>query len=181
MSNQSFTVTLLLDQSPSDVYEAVINPRAWWSEEIEGATSKAGDVFDYHFEDIHRSKMKLTESVPDKRVVWLVLENAFKPGLFDEAAGGHAKHDGFENDKAEWVDTHVVFDITRENGKTRLRFTHDGLVPDYECYDVCINGWSHYIQGSLHSLITTGKGQPNKTGRPMTTDEEKFNAAVGNV
>ncbi|MBC9911598.1 SRPBCC family protein [Chitinophaga varians] len=181
MSNQNFTVSLLVDQSPAAVYEAIINPRAWWSEEIKGGTSKAGDVFDYHFEDIHRAKMKLTASVPDKRVVWHVLENEFKPGLFGEGAAAHTKGDGFENDKAEWVDTHVVFDITQENGKTRLRFTHDGLVPDYECYDVCINGWMHYIQGSLHSLITTGEGQPNKTGRAMTTDEERFSTAADNV
>ncbi|NLR64307.1 SRPBCC domain-containing protein [Chitinophaga varians] len=181
MSNQNFSVALLFDQSPAAVYEAVINPRAWWSEEIAGGTAKAGDVFDYHFEDIHRAKMKLTESVPDKRVVWHVLENEFKPGLFGEAAAGHVKGDGFENDKAEWVDTHVVFDIIKENDKTRLRFTHDGLVPDYECYDVCINGWKHYIQESLYSLITTGQGKPNKTGRPMTVNEEQFNAAGGNM
>ncbi|HVI49272.1 MAG TPA: SRPBCC domain-containing protein [Chitinophaga sp.] len=180
MSNQNFTATLLVDQSPSDVYRAIIDPRAWWSEEIEGGTSKVDDVFDYHFEDIHRSKMKLTEVVPEKRVVWRVLDNYFKPGIFDEA-DGLSKRDGFENDKAEWVDTCVVFDIAVENGKTRLRFTHEGLVPDYECYDVCVNGWSHYIQESLHSLITTGKGQPNKTGKAMTTDEEKFKSAAGNV
>jgi hypothetical protein len=181
MSNQNFTTTLLVDESPSEVYKAIMNPRAWWSEEIEGETSKAGDIFDYHFEDIHRVKMRLTESVADKRVVWLVLENYFKPGIFDKATGGHAKQDGFENDKAEWVDTHVVFDITKENGKTRLHFTHDGLVPDYECYDACVNGWSHYIQESLHKLITTGIGQPNKTGRAMTATEEKIKAAAGNV
>jgi hypothetical protein len=31
----------------------------------------------------------------------------------------------------------------------------------------------------LLSLITTGKGQPNSTGKPMTTDEEKFHTAAG--
>lgn len=176
MSNQNFTVSLLVNQSPSDVFKAVINPRAWWSEEIAGGTSKVGDIFDYHFEDIHHCQVALTEVVPEKRVVWRVLDNHFKPGLFDETAGGHVKGDGFENDKAEWVDTHIIFDITMENGKTRLHFTHDGLVPDYECYDVCINGWRHYIQESLHSLITTGEGQPNKTGRARTTDEKRFKA-----
>jgi hypothetical protein len=181
MSNQNFTATLLVDQSSSDVFKAVINPRAWWSEEIQGATSKVGDVFHYHFEDIHRCILKLVEVVPDKRVVWLVLDNHFKPGIFDKAIGGHTKRDGFENDKAEWVDTRVVFDIVQEKGKTRLHFVHEGLVPDYECYDACISGWSHYIQESLLSLVTTGKGQPNKTGTPMTAHEEKIKAAAGNA
>jgi hypothetical protein len=35
------------------------------------------------------------------------------------------------------------------------------LVPKNECYDVCSDAWSSYIKGSLRSLITTGKGQPN--------------------
>nr|WP_295877127.1 SRPBCC domain-containing protein [uncultured Chitinophaga sp.] len=177
MADQNFTTTLLVDQSPSEVYKAITNPRAWWSEEIEGGTNKAGDIFDYHFEDIHRLKMEVLETVPEKRVVWLVLENQFRPGLFGE----HVVHEGVENDKAEWVDTRVIFDISKENGKTKLQFVHEGLVPDYECYDVCINGWRHYIDGSLHSLITTGKGQPSKTGRAMTSDEKRYHAAAGNA
>ena len=175
MENQSFTTTILVEQTPPQVFNAIINPQAWWSEEITGGTSEVGDVFDYHFEDIHRTKMKLTEVVPGKKVVWLVLENYFKRGLFNEA-GKAAKDDGFGSDKAEWVDTQVIFEITEKDGKTQLLFKHDGLVPDYECYDVCVNGWSHYIQESLYSLITTGKGQPNGIDKPMTTDEEKFKA-----
>ena len=42
-----------------------------------------------------------------------------------------------------------------------VRFTHVGLVPQYECYDVCSNAWSGYLGGSLRNLINTGKGQPN--------------------
>lgn len=180
MENQSFKTTILVEQTPSQVFNAIINPQAWWSEEITGGTSKAGDVFDYHFEDIHRTKMQLTEVVPNKKVVWLVLENYFKPGLFNEAHTA-PKDDGFGNDKAEWVDTHIIFEINEKDGKTQLVFKHDGLVPDYECYDVCVNGWSHYIQESLYNLITTGKGQPNATNKPMTTDEEKFKAAMNQV
>jgi len=31
----------------------------------------------------------------------------------------------------------VIFEITRKGDKTELRFTHVGLEPAYECYDVC--------------------------------------------
>jgi hypothetical protein len=180
MENQSFTTTILVEQTASQVFNAIIHPEAWWSEDITGGTSNIDDIFDYHFEDIHRTKMKLTEVVPDKKVVWLVLENYFKPSLFN-GVDKPAKKDGLGNDKAEWVDTHVIFEIIEKDGKTLLSFKHDGLVPDYECYDICVNGWSHYIQDSLYNLITTGKGQPNATDRPMTTDEEKFKSAVSNA
>jgi hypothetical protein len=179
MENQSFKTTILVEQKPLQVFNAIINPQAWWSEEITGGTSKVGDVFDYHFEDIHRTKMKLTEVIPNKKVVWLVLENYFKPGIFNEAEKT-TKNDGFGSDKAEWVNTHVIFEITEKGGKSQLLFKHDGLVPEYECYDVCVNGWRHYILDSLYSLIATGKGQPNATDKPMTADEEKFKTAVSN-
>jgi len=41
-------------------------------------------------------------------------------------------------------------------------FTHEGLVPEYECFNICSNAWGSYINGSLRSLIETGKGRPNR-------------------
>lgn len=145
MDNQDFTTSILVDQSPKEAFDAITNVRGWWSEEIEGGTAKLGDVFKYHFKDIHICKMKLIEVVPNKKVVWDVLENDFN----------------FISDKGEWVGTKVIFEISTKNNKTEVRFTHQGLVPEYECYDICFNAWTNYIQNSLYNLITTGKGQPN--------------------
>src|SRR5690349_9137825 len=69
MQSTDFTTTLLLDQSAEAVFNAVNNPRAWWSEEIEGNTNKVNDIFNYHFEDIHRCTIKVIASVPGKKVV----------------------------------------------------------------------------------------------------------------
>jgi hypothetical protein len=33
------------------------------------------------------------------------------------------------------------------------------LVPAYECFESCSNAWGFYVNGSLRSLISTGKGQ----------------------
>jgi hypothetical protein len=63
----------------------------------------------------------------------------------------------------------------------RVKMDSTNLVPEYECFDVCSNGWNHYIHESLKGLIVTGKGQPNSTDNPMTTDEEKFHSAAGNA
>jgi hypothetical protein len=67
----------------------------------------------------------------------------------------------FIKDKTEWNGADVIFDITKKGDKTEVRFTHAGLVPAYECYDVCSNAWDQYITGSLRKLITTDKGEPN--------------------
>jgi hypothetical protein len=171
MTTLDFTTTLVVNQTPKEVFNAINNVRGWWSEEIEGSTDKLHDEFNYHFEDIHRCRLKIIELIPDKKVVWLVMDNYFKPGIF-------GSNDGFTNDKREWTDTKISFEIAEKDHKTQIRFTHLGLVPEYECFEACSNGWTHYIRESLLSLITTGKGQPNSTGKPMTTDEEKFHAAT---
>jgi hypothetical protein len=145
MSNQDFTTTIHVDQTPDEATAAINNPRGWWSQEIEGGTDKLNDEFTYHYKDVHRCKMKIVELVSGKRVVWLVTYNDFN----------------FIKDKSEWIGTKVIFDILRKNDKTQIRFTHYGLVPQYECYDVCENAWTGYIQNSLRNLITTGKGTPN--------------------
>jgi hypothetical protein len=161
MTTSNFTTTILIDQPQEQVFNAINNVRGWWSEEIEGSTNKLNDEFKYHFEDLHRCKIKLIEVIPGKKVVWLVLENYFK----------------FTKDTTEWTGTKIIFEIAKKDNKTELRFTHVGLVPEYECYDVCSKGWNNYIQSSLRSLITTGKGRPNSTGNPKTQTEKKLRSA----
>lgn len=145
MTTSDFTTTLLVDQTPEEVFNAINNVRGWWSEEIEGSTDKLNAEFLYHYKDVHISKMKIVEFIPGKKVVWLVLDNHFN----------------FIKDESEWKGTKVSFEISEKGNKTQLLFTHIGLVPEYECYNVCYDGWSNYINKSLRSLITTGKGQPN--------------------
>jgi hypothetical protein len=146
MTNQNFTTTFSVDQTPEEIFKAINNVRGWWSEEIEGGTDTLGAEFKYHYKDVHRCKMKITEFVPGQKVVWVVLDNYFN----------------FTEDKTEWKGTKVIFEVSKIDDKTQLRFTHEGLVPEYECFNVCSNAWGSYINGSLRSLITTGKGQPNQ-------------------
>lgn len=57
--------------------------------------------------------------------------------------------------------TEVVFEISEKDAGAEVHFTHVGLVPRYECYDVCSNAWAGYLGGSLRNLMNTGEGQPN--------------------
>jgi Activator of Hsp90 ATPase homolog 1-like protein len=145
MTTTDFTTTITVNQTPEQVFKAINNVRGWWSEEIEGNTENLNDEFRYHYKDVHISRMKLIEVIPNKRVVWLVMENHFN----------------FTKDKSEWKDNKIIFEITEKENKTHLSFTQLGLVPSYECFDVCQEAWTNYINNSLRSLITTGKGQPN--------------------
>ena len=145
MTQQNFRTSFLVGQSPEEVFTAINNVRGWWSEDIEGVTDKLGAEFTFRYQDLHRSTHKITEFVPGKKVVWHVPDASIN----------------FVKDKAEWNNTDIVFEIARKGDKTELRFTHVGLVPAIQCYGDCSGAWTFHVD-SLRSLITTGKGQPNK-------------------
>jgi Activator of Hsp90 ATPase homolog 1-like protein len=143
MNTTDFTTTILVDQAPSVVFNAINNVSGWWQGEIEGNANKLNDEFTYRMLDFHFSKQKIVEIIPDKKVVWLVTESQLN----------------FIKDKSEWTGTSIIFEITEQQNKTQLRFTHVGLKPKIECYGDCSNAWEKLIQQSLLSLIISGKGK----------------------
>ena len=155
MSEASYTTAFTVKQTPPEVFAAINNVRGWWSKNIDGTTDQLDSIFHYHFQDLHRCKIQITELIPDKKVVWHVLDNYFS----------------FTKDKAEWTGTDIIFEITKVGDQTELRFTHRGLVPSYECYPACQDGWNTYINTSLKNLIETGTGAPN--AGDAVTDTEK--------
>ena len=157
MTDKTYTTSITVKESPETVFAAINNVRGWWSDDVEGKTAALGDVWYYHAKDLHRCTLKVIESVPGKHVAWRVLDNHFS----------------FIADKTEWVDTTIDFAIEPVGAGARLTFTHIGLLPDHECYDVCHDAWGTYIRGSLKNLITSGTGQPN-VGTDLTAAEPKL-------
>jgi hypothetical protein len=145
MASNSYTSTISVNRSAHDAFNAIQNFRGWWSQEIEGNTDKIGETFFYHYKDVHLCKIKLIEMEEDKRLVYQVVDNEFN----------------FTKDKTEWVNTRLIFELQPVDSSTRIVFTHEGLVPEYECYAVCNDAWTSYIQGSLKDFIETGAGKPN--------------------
>lgn len=144
MTNQDFTTTIRVEQTPAEAYNAILNVRAWWSglyaESFEGSSEKPGDEFSFLAGGgVHYTKQKLVELVPNKKVVWLVTEANLS----------------FVDKTDEWEGTRISFDISEEAGKTKIVFTHIGLVPGFECYDSCAPAWTQYIQERLTAAITT--------------------------
>ncbi|RFS21787.1 SRPBCC domain-containing protein [Chitinophaga silvatica] len=140
MKEKDFTISHLVDKSPNEVFDIIMDVRGWWNGEIEGDTKTLNEEFSYRFKDIHYSKQKLVEIVPGQKIVWLITDSFLN----------------FVEDKNEWTGHHVIFDITPKDGKTEVRLTHKGLVPSVECYNACSGGWiSNFGRGWLN-YITTG-------------------------
>lgn len=146
MNTSNLSFTLLVEQTPEAAYTAIRNVQAWWSENIEGYTDQLNDEFIYRYKDMHYSKQRLVELVPNQKIVWLVTESQLY----------------FLQNKNEWTGTRISFEVSKEGDKTKILFTHLGLTPASECYSACMKGWDQYVQHSLLSLITTGSGQPDK-------------------
>ncbi|MFC5728111.1 MULTISPECIES: SDR family NAD(P)-dependent oxidoreductase [Nocardioides] len=137
--------TFEVDQTPEQTFAAINDVRAWWSGELDGPTDTLGSEFTYTVPGIHYTKFRIAQLDPARRIAWQVLESWLS----------------FTADQEEWTGTTITFDITGRQGGTVVTFTHEGLRPDHECYDVCANAWGEYINGSLRDLIATGTGRPS--------------------
>lgn len=128
-------------KTPAEVFAAINDVRGWWGGKIEGESERVGARFSYRYEDMHTSTQEVTELVPGQKVVWHVVEADLS----------------FVANRGEWAGTDIVFEIVPMGAETELRFTHQGLVPAFECFADCSNGWGFYVGGSLRQFIETGK------------------------
>lgn len=135
------THTITVDQTPEQVFAAITNVRGWWTGDITGKTAEVGDEFAYRYRDLHYSNQRVVEASPGRKVVWLVTDSNLS----------------FVADKSEWTGTRIEFEITREGGRTQLRFTHVGLARGAQCFTDCFAAWGSYITGNLRRRIETGR------------------------
>lgn len=149
MTMQPYSRTITYDVPPSLVYEAFTQAdklREWWTNKCE-AGSKAGDKNIFYFDEA-KAVFTIEKLDPGKEVVWKCVEHDFK---YEEPI---TKTD-------EWVGTTIRIQL-KKNGKlgTDMTFTHEGLVPELQCYSVCEQGWDHFLKTSLKKFLEFGKGQP---------------------
>jgi uncharacterized protein YndB with AHSA1/START domain len=166
MSSPNFSVAYTVSQTPEQVFSAINDVRGWWTGEpgARGPTDKLGAEWTYRFKDLHYTKQRITEFVPGKKVVWLVLDSKLS----------------FVKDQTEWNGSKITFEISKKRDKTELRFTHVGLVPEVECYGDCSSAWGYYVKGPLRDLISNkGKvhasartnGKTKKAARPKSSSK----------
>jgi len=124
-----------------EAFKHITNVSRWWTIHFKGKTSNINDEFTLRFGE-NWFFFRVTESIPGKKLVWQVLDCEMV----------------WLNDRKEWKDTKIVWDISENEDGTIIDLTHIGLVPSAECYEVCNTGWHNYFSKSLPSLIETGKG-----------------------
>lgn len=148
---QDYHSSITAQISAEEAFKNINDVRAWWTENIEGSTNKLNDVFFVDFGETHVT-FKITDVIPNKKIIWYVQDCNLH----------------WLNNKKEWKDTSVIWEISSQNNSTQINMTHIGLTPEVECYENCKAGWNQYIQGSLFKLITNHKGNPIKKKETLT-------------
>lgn len=113
---------------------------AWWTRDTTG-TSKVGGVIDFVFkqpsgEILGAMSMEVTHINP-KQVIWRCVSGP-----------------------PEWINTDIVFDITREAPYTIVMFSHQHWTEPTEFMAHCNMKWGTFLM-SLKNLLETGQGRPS--------------------
>ena len=138
-ADQDFRSVKTIAASPEQVLVALTTPEGvagWWGT-TSGSAGAAGDVLEVGF----GSSRVITMEVASRErghIEWLVERAPFTP---------------------EWDGTSIVFDLAPAGDGTELRFRHVGLTPQFECYEMCHAGWTHYL-ASLVAYTERGVGDP---------------------
>jgi hypothetical protein len=138
-NDQSYSAIIEVPLSPQEVFMHVNDVSNWWSKDFKGQSTKLNDEFVIEHPGAHYSKHQLTEVIPNQKVVWLVTESHLN---------------WLEKNKDEWTNTKMIFEIIHKGDTTVLKFTHEGLVPELECYARCTKGWDMVIKEWLYKKMS---------------------------
>ncbi len=119
------------------VYEALATIEGlsnWWSTDTSGDTAVGGKI-EFRFGAFGGPDMKVTESKPGEKVSWECLGSP------------HG-----------WVGNKLNFDLDENDGKTRVRFSHEGYAAQDDHYASTNFSWARSME-SLRQYCQTGKGE----------------------
>jgi hypothetical protein len=136
MKPQDYYKTFNAGVTAKEAFEKITNVADWWTKSFKGNAKKLNDEFDVSFGPT-TVNFKVIESVPYNKLVWLVTD-CYLDWL---------------NNKTEWKNTKIVWNISEENESVKVEMTHEGLVPGIECYKDCEAGWNQYAGESLPKLM----------------------------
>jgi uncharacterized protein YndB with AHSA1/START domain len=124
---------------PAKVFDALTTLdglAAWWTTDTTGDAAPGGTI-KFRFGEAGGFDMKVLDQRPNERLEWEVTDGP-----------------------AEWIGTHVSFDLKQEDGYTIVLFKHAGWREPVEFMAHCSTRWATYLM-SLKQLVETGTGDPH--------------------
>lgn len=120
-----------------DVFNAITSIEGlsnWWTTQSVGEASLGGSI-QFDFGEFAGPKMEVTQAKNAESVSWKCV------------ASEHG-----------WLGHIFTFFLDENEGKTRVRFTHDGWEDNGDFYAACNFSWGRYLE-SLRQYCQTGVGE----------------------
>lgn len=140
---RQFTVSAPLESVTKTILTEVDK---WWTTSA-NKTEKIGDelLATFNQEGTLFMRMKVHKMEQNKSIHWLVVDDNL------DVEGNIPK--------GEWIGTTIKWDFQKSKDGTIISFEHVGLNKNLVCYDVCENGWNHFLH-SFEQYLNTGIGNP---------------------
>jgi len=141
-----FSYSFAVKASAEVAMKSISQVNLWWAKNFKGKSAKLNDKFSVYFGGPGDTfvDFEICQLIPEKKVVWLVTDCNLH----------------WIDDKKEWKNNEVIWNLSEKDGKTTIDFVHKGMTPESECYETCKPGWTHHIKDSLIKLIEKGIGVP---------------------
>lgn len=126
-----------IDAPKEKVFEAISTIEGlsnWWTKQTEGGEGP-GDTIQFDFGSTTGPKMKIVELKPSEKLIWecTVSQHGWEGHIF-------------------------IFSLDKNEGKTQVRFSHNGWTVQDDFYAMCSFSWGRYME-SLRQYCQTGKGE----------------------
>lgn len=129
-----------VDASPAKVYQALTEQsglQSWWTEHAK-AKAQTGTVSEFSFYGgMAVFKLSVGELESGKKVYW-----------------------GVEQGPPGWENTRITWDLSGDNGKTKILLGHRDWASTGGLYPSSNYNWAWYLT-SLKSYVETGTGTPH--------------------
>lgn len=147
MNVKSYSKAIKVQATPNAIFRAITEQfDKWWTVHSNKATT-IGDTLTVRFGENTIKEFLVTELKENKVLKWEVIRAFIDiPQL---------------SKKDEWVGTSIEWRINALGKVNEIEFTHEGLVPEFECYEACEGGWNYFLE-SLRQFLNEGKGTPHK-------------------
>lgn len=135
-----YTHSIIITAPAKTIFNALTRDLEGWWGAMDHPVSAKGDVFQVSWgEPWYR--FEATEFDSPNYLCWKCTDaNQIIAGL-----------DGVQK---EWVGTRLHWRIEEKGvSKCELTFTHEGLVPEFICYDFCSASWDHFIGNRLKTYL----------------------------
>jgi Activator of Hsp90 ATPase homolog 1-like protein len=145
MQNESYAREIIVNVSSEIAFQALTNEVDKWWGSVSNSVSKKGDKFTTSFEqDATHWTFRITDLIPNLAIDMECIEAVHIVESLPDAI------------REEWLGTRLQWRLEEVEEGTRISFTHEGLVAELACYEICVAGWNHFFVNSLQSYLNEG-------------------------